>query len=155
MPYEERTVIAADLFAAFGPEVRRRLQPFVADPVVEHLWPLAVRALRETRNLGRAISQSRHQLEGEWGLSTWELPLSELCRQEVFRWFLAHILAQLPRFRTIYNTALDEYRRVHRVRSRNHPVPAAVAQRRVAGVALLVLDPRPSAPAAPLRAEAR
>jgi hypothetical protein len=80
-------------------------------------------AIRETHNLGQAISRARHQIEGKWGLSTLEVPLSVVCRSRAFRWFAAHLLGQLPRFRAVYNECLAEYRLVHRIRSRTHPVP--------------------------------
>ena len=40
-----------------------------------------------------------------------------------FAWFTAHLLAQLPRFRTAYNKALATYRCVHKMRNRAHPMP--------------------------------
>jgi hypothetical protein len=46
-----------------------------------------------------------------------------------FHWFVAHLLAQLPRFRKIHNEALVEYRRFHHLRSANHPVPDLAADR--------------------------
>jgi hypothetical protein len=45
-----------------------------------------------------------------------------------FHWFTGHLLTELPRFREIYNRSLLEYRRLHRVRSRNHPAPELAAQ---------------------------
>ncbi len=62
-------------------------------------------------------------LEGEWGLDTLEIPQSQVCALPAFHWFTAHLLAHLPRLREAYNTAVDIYRRVNRVRSANHPVP--------------------------------
>jgi hypothetical protein len=54
---------------------------------------------------------------------TLEVPLSRLCRGEAFQWFAAHLLARLPQFHAVYNEALREYRRLHRVRSLSHPAP--------------------------------
>jgi hypothetical protein len=123
MPHEERRIRDRAIFAAFGPTVRRRIASLIGEPLVDQLWPLAVEASRRTDNLGRALSQARHRLEADWGLSTCELPLSEVCRGEPFLWFVSHLLAHLPRFREIHNASLVEYRRVHRLRSRTHPVP--------------------------------
>lgn len=36
---------------------------------------------------------------------------------------MAHLLAQLPRFREVYNEVVREYRGAHRIRSTAHPVP--------------------------------
>lgn len=122
MPYEERSLLSGETFQSFGREVQRVIAPFVREPLVRELWPLARQVAERTCNLGQIISQARHRLEGEWGLSTCELPLSHLCRGRAFRRFLAHILAHLPRFRDIYNASLTDYRRIHGIRSRTHPV---------------------------------
>jgi hypothetical protein len=123
VPYEERSILSSDLFSSFGSRIRARLSDSIARPVVDSLWPLAQSAASRTGRLGLAVSQARHRLEGEWGLMTCELPLSVVCQGAAFRHFAAHLLAELPRFREAYNESLREYRRVHRLRSRTHPVP--------------------------------
>jgi hypothetical protein len=54
---------------------------------------------------------------------TLEVPLSWVCAGEAFQWFVAHLLARLPQFRVVYNSALREYRGLHHVRSLSHPAP--------------------------------
>jgi hypothetical protein len=122
-PFEDRFLQDRRAFDSFGHRVGDMIRPLVAQPLVESFWPLATAAVSRTNNIGQALSQARHTLEGQWGLSTVELPLSSVCRQEPFRWFVAHLLAELPRFREIHNDSLGEYRRVHRLRSKTHPVP--------------------------------
>lgn len=124
VPHEERRLIDADLFGSFAQRVRATIGPLIGQPLIEQLWLEAVAASRSNRNLGTSISQARHQLEAAWGLKTLELPLSQVCDGDPFRWFVATILAQLPRLQQVYNESLFEYRRVNRVRSRSHPVPA-------------------------------
>lgn len=123
IPHEERKVLDRALFREFGRHAAKTLRPLVPDPVLAQYWPLAVGRSEETDVLGQCLAQARHQLEGAWGLSTWELPQSTVCRFEAFHWFTAHLLAQLPRLWKSYNGGVAEYRRVHRVRSRAHPVP--------------------------------
>ena len=123
MPYEERALLDAATFESFGRRAASTIRPLVAQPLVETWWPRAVSAISETRNLGRAFSQSRHQLERDWGLETLEVPLSTLCGTRAFRWFACHLLIESARLAEVYNEALAEYRRVHRIRSRSHPVP--------------------------------
>jgi hypothetical protein len=77
--------------------------------------------------VGACLAQARHRLEGAWGLSTLEVPESVVCRSEPFGWFAAHLLAQLPRFRSVYNELLGEYRRENRIRSSAHPMPDLAA----------------------------
>ena len=78
-------------------------------------------------NLGRCLSQGRHQVEAAWGLQTLEVPLSEVCETDSFRWFAVYLMVRLPHFRDVYNQSLEEYRRVNRLRSRSHPVPDLAA----------------------------
>src|SRR5206468_4853666 len=56
-----------------------------------------------------------------------EVPVSRLCETEPFAWFVAHLFSQVDRFHKIYNDTVHEYRRVHGLRSRNHPVPDLAA----------------------------
>ena len=122
-PYEERTVLNWELFASFGERVERALRPWLRDPLIQELWPAATRAVHDGRPLGQALALARHRLEMRWGLTNLEVPLAEVCDGEAFRWFTAHVLADLPRFWATHNDALAEYRRRHRLRSHSHPVP--------------------------------
>ena len=67
-------------------------------------------------------------VEADWGVRNLELPLSDLCETDGFRWFACHILAQLPRFRAVHNASLARYRALYHIRSKNHPVAELVRQ---------------------------
>ncbi len=123
IPYEERRIEDRDLFASFDRRVIEQIAPLVADPLIARYWPLVRSRADHTDNLGACLTQARHQLEEFWGLETFEVPQSCVCAGEAFQWFTAYLLARLPEFRAIYNEAVREYRRVHRVRSLSHPVP--------------------------------
>jgi hypothetical protein len=123
IPFARRAIRNRKTFEEFGRAAARWLCPLVDDPLVNSFWPRAVARSRETDNLGACLAQARHQLEGEWGSQTLELPQSQVCRFEAFFWFVAHLLAQLPRFVQTYNAAVVRYRQVHGIRSANHPVP--------------------------------
>ena len=121
--FEERRVADRGVFAAFGRRAAEQIAPLVGDPLVRQYWPMAVGRLHETDNLGACLAQSRHQLEGCWGLRTLEVPKSRICESEAFGWFAAHLLVDLPRFWTTYNEVVGQYRRANRIRSAAHPVP--------------------------------
>jgi hypothetical protein len=123
LPFEGRAIRDRELFAGFGRRAAATIAPLVSEPLVRRFWPMVLERSRHTDNLGACLSQARHQLEGEWGLATLELPQSQVCGLGAFNWFTAHLLAQLPRFRKVYNDALGEYRRAQRVRGANRPVP--------------------------------
>jgi hypothetical protein len=46
-----------------------------------------------------------------------------VCELPEFGWFVAHLLANLPRFWAAYNDALAHYRRAQRIRGHAQPVP--------------------------------
>lgn len=128
-PFEHRDIADRDLFASFGARVQKQLGPLVADPIITKYWPLAVARSRTTNNLGACLSQARHQLEASaWGLQTLEIPQSRVCDLPAMHWFIAHLLAHLPRLWEIYNSALAEYRRQHKTRSAAHPAPDLTAE---------------------------
>lgn len=123
MPYEERSIVDEAVFRSFGRRASEVLAPLVERPMLENFWPLACGRAGESGNLGLSLAQARHVMEGRWGLETLEMPQSRVCAAEPFRWFTAHLLAHLPRFRNEYNAAVAQYRRRHHVRSSAHPFP--------------------------------
>lgn len=123
VPFAGRAIRNRELFESFGRRAGQWLRPLVPDPLLTTFWPMVVARSRETDNLGECLAQARHQLEGEWGIETLELPQSRVCQLESFQWFVAHVLDQLPRFAEVYNQAVADYRRLHGIRGANHPVP--------------------------------
>ncbi len=79
-------------------------------------------------NLGDCLAQARHQWEGRWGSTTLEVPVSRVCRTPSFRWFLVHLLLELPRLREVYNRVVHAYRRANHIRNTAHPVPDLAAE---------------------------
>lgn len=128
VPFEECHLLAPELFASFGERAAELVRPFSPDPLVAQLWPLAEQAARRTQHVQQCLAEARHRIEHAWGLDTLELPLSEVCGQPAFRCFMSHLLVHAGRFRDVHNDALNEYRRVNRVRSRTHPVPELARQ---------------------------
>jgi hypothetical protein len=127
VPFEERSIQNVELFASFGERATAAIRNLVPRPLVESWWPSVVELADGRRNLGQVIAQARHELEAQWGLHTLEIPQSSVCRLEAFGWFVAHMVARPDRTQEIYNTALADYRRANRIRSRSHPVPNLAA----------------------------
>jgi hypothetical protein len=123
IPYEERQVVDEAEFADFGRRVAEQMAALVPRPLIADYWPMVLERRRQTDRLGYCLAQARHQLEGRWGLRTLEVPQSWVCESQPFRWFVVHLLAEAERFREVYNQAVGEYRRAHRIRSASHPVP--------------------------------
>ena len=123
IPWEERGVVDSAMFESFGRRAAETIRLFVAQPMIESMWPKIVAATKRTGRIGLGIAQARHALEGEWGLDTLELPQSRVCDTPEFRRFAWHLLAELPRFVEIHNRTLVEYRLQENIRSTHHPVP--------------------------------
>ncbi|MCL6503307.1 MAG: hypothetical protein K6T86_11520 [Pirellulales bacterium] len=123
VPFEERRIVDHAAFAAFGTRVQDLIAALVPDPCVRSFWPMVQAAARRTDRLGLSLAQARHQWEQRWGLETLELPLSQACLLPAFTWFVAGLLLDHEAFQRSYNEAVLDYRRAHRIRSQNHPVP--------------------------------
>jgi len=123
IPYEERRIEDRALFDSFGRRVEEQIAHLIQHPVIEKYWPIAIRQSQESDLLGACIARARHLIEAQWGLITLEVPQSWVCTLDSFHWFVAHLLARLPRFSAVYNEAVREYRRWYRIRSASHPVP--------------------------------
>ena len=87
------------------------------------MWPLVLERNPAQTNLGLRMAQGRHAYEQSWHNETLELPQSAVCQLPEFAWFVAHVLAHLPRFWAAHNDALAAYRRAHHLRNRAQPVP--------------------------------
>jgi len=128
VPFEDLAVQEEGLFSTFADRVRQVSGDALAGALIDDFWPRVLGRRGEARTAGLRFSLARHELEASWGVSNLEVPLSTLCRTDGFLWFVSHLLAQLPRYQQIHNSALAEYRAAHRIRSRNHPVAALERQ---------------------------
>ena len=121
-PFEDRKIVDVERVASFADRVARRVSSFVERPLIRKLWQPIRDICRHTTCLGQTVAQARHTYEHALGFRTLEVPLSHVCQGESFLWFASHLLAHLPRLWDVYNSALGDYRKVNRIRSRTHPV---------------------------------
>jgi hypothetical protein len=124
VPFEDQAVQDEELFSTFADRVRQTAGRALAAPLLDQFWPRVLGRRGEVPTAGLRFALARRELEAARGVSNLEVPLSAVCQTDGFFWFVSHLLAELPRYRQIHNTALDEYRVAHRIRSRNHPVAA-------------------------------
>jgi hypothetical protein len=127
IPFEERRILDRRTFADFGRRAAEQIAPLVPDPIVRRWWPSVVARSLPSDRLGACLAQARHQLEGEFGLDTLEVPQSRICRTWAFARFTAMLLAELPTLSRVYNEAVREYRRLHHIRNAAHPFPDLAA----------------------------
>lgn len=123
VPFEQRWIEDRAAFDSFDQRLSEVLRGVVNTPAVVPLWQHARRAADRCQNVGCALAQARHALEGELGLQTLELPMGVVCRTLSFSAFVLSLLIDLPRLHSCYNDSLYAYRRAHGVRSHAHPVP--------------------------------
>jgi hypothetical protein len=120
-PYEIRAVHDPDLFGSFVERAAPACANWGFEPLLPRVWRDVIDSPAAT--IGEKFAGVRRKWERDWGCQNLELPVSRLCRTEAFRWFVQHVLGDLPRFRDVYNAALEQYRRQNGLRSRNHPAP--------------------------------
>lgn len=120
VPWEEYTVHNESLFADL-PSRLGLFWPF--EPVLQEFWSLVVHQRKRTAQLGERFAGARRELERQWDGASLEVPVSHLCRTRAFALLVGSIVADLPRWHGLYNQIVQEYRRRHRLRSSQHPVP--------------------------------
>jgi hypothetical protein len=123
-PFEDSPVLDDARFEAFAESVVATSGDLLADPVLTEFWPRVLARRHDARTHGLRFALARRELEGKWGVANLEVPMSSVCQSDGFLWFVAHILAQLPRYCDVHNATLAEYRLAHGIRSKNHPVAA-------------------------------
>jgi hypothetical protein len=122
VPYEMRSIADRKTVASFGQRLASSIRDVVEAPLIDRLWPEVVSAT-ERLSLPASIAAGRHRIEQKHGIENLELPVGRMATTESFAMFFERIAVEAPRFVEIYNRAIVDYRRVHRIRSRSHPVP--------------------------------
>ena len=122
-PWEERPLPNAELFASFGERCREQLRPWGIDPLAAGQdWGAS-----PERGVVDRLVQLRARFERSVGVRNLELKVSDLADTQCFRRFLIGGLRDAEVLLAAYNSALTDYRTLHRIRSRSHPVPALEA----------------------------
>lgn len=127
IPLEQRPLVDTTVWDSFGERVYEKIAPLVPNPLARAWWSEVAGRAGQASSLGLCLARARHLQEFSWhpdcrehGL---ELPQSRVCQLPAFRWFAAHVLAQLPRFLSAHNESLADYRALHRLRNHAQPVP--------------------------------
>jgi hypothetical protein len=81
------------------------------------------RSLGDSASLGAVLAAGRHQLEQEVGLKTLEVPVSLVSQTDAFARFATSIVNRQAEFNVSYNGRVKQYRSLHGIRSKAHPVP--------------------------------
>ncbi|NBO93191.1 MAG: hypothetical protein EBV06_12910 [Planctomycetia bacterium] len=118
-PWEERQVLEPHTFATFPERLAQAMARWHIAPLGVKLW----QHLPKTGTLGERLAAGRRALERNWDCHNLEVPLGRVCDTPSFAEFVRLIFRDAPRFVTAYNAAVADYRRRHRIKSRNHPVP--------------------------------
>ena len=130
VPFENRKIEDLDFFHSFPKRVAGVISPLVEQPLAHAVWKqldsVKDRIARQSL-LGQAIAMGRHRLEGEYGLATLEVPVSQIATSDCFTVFAKSILTDMQRFQSAYNGSIAEYRKIHKIRSNAHPVPELIA----------------------------
>lgn len=125
VPFEERGVIDSDMVVSFPHRLAEATASWPFAPLFREIWPGVLH--HPSPLWGERIASARRTAERANGVHTAELPVSRLCGTTAFARFALAVLGDLPRWNAVYNGCLAAYRRRHRIRSRNHPVPELTA----------------------------
>jgi hypothetical protein len=106
-PYEVRPLYDVELFVTVVERGRALTEHWGYEPLLLQIWP---RKLPAAGRLADVLTRLRQQQERLWGCCNHELPVSRLAQTEAFQRFARHLLADLPRFRRIYNNVLRRLR---------------------------------------------
>ncbi len=120
IPFEEWAVRDEALFASLPDRAR---EDWGFTPLLADLWAEALARAPHTPMMADRLTAARRAVERRWGCHNLEVPVHGVSRTGAFAWFVADLLADLPRFHAAHNDCLRDYRRAHGLRSRNHPVP--------------------------------
>ena len=120
VPYEDRIVIDPDLFDAALYRFQQLWRVYGYEPLAGWAWS---DTLYRRGTIGERFSATRRFCERGWGCDNLQLAVSRLSQTDAFARFARHILADLPRFREVYNAAIRAFRDANRIRSDNHPAP--------------------------------
>jgi hypothetical protein len=122
VPYEDRTVNDAAMFASFADRAAPLWANWGYRPLLTSAWPYTDPHSRQF-SIGDRFFFPRLAFECDWGCDNTEVFVSALALTEGFARFATHILGDLPRFREVYNAAIRAYREANGIRSANHPAP--------------------------------
>ena len=134
--WEEAPLRDGSLFRSFADRVSAALACWPIKPLLSDIWSAAVVQLPDVGHasslpaprLFDLLTLVRREAERRLGLNNIELPISQLCETEAFAWFACSLLSDPQRTHALYNEVVAEYRHVHRIRNRQHPVPDLAAR---------------------------
>ncbi|HEX3358397.1 MAG TPA: hypothetical protein VHS31_15595 [Tepidisphaeraceae bacterium] len=91
------------------------------------LVPAIIASLRagadESRTLSEALMQANHDLDLSLGLETLAKLVSPMLVEEPYLAFVHHLMSDARTFAGVYNSALADYRRLHKTKSPSRPMP--------------------------------
>jgi hypothetical protein len=135
VPYQDSFVRDEELFRTFAERGASFTANWGYEPLLAKAWG-CVRAYPLSKpvpgawcdeecstTVSERFTHLRRSYEGDWGCNNLELTVHELAWTAAFARFVGHILADLPRFQQVYNSAAHRYRCENGIRSANHPVP--------------------------------
>lgn len=123
VPWENCYLQDIQAWKSFPNRVLDVLPKMQGVPMIERLWDYTLADARPGERIGYLLSRARHRTEHELGLRTLEIPLSSLVSTPEFVRFSLHLLYELPKLHEIYNSELQQYRKLHRIRNHAQPLP--------------------------------
>ena len=128
IPYEDLRVQEDGLLASFADRVLEVLGHTVSHPVLEDYWPRVLARRGDSDLVGEPLLARPPRRRGFLGHFQLRGSPEQHLPDRWFRLVCMPSARHLPRYLQIHNQALAEYRLMHGIRSRNHPVAALATQ---------------------------
>lgn len=127
VPLEAAPLPSEEAWGVFCTRVRGHLGTLAVPGILERFETfvaLATRARAGATTLAEFLTGARRAYEGHSSPPGYvEVAVSQLSDTDEFNAFALHLMQDPLGFRTRYNASLEEYRRVHRLRSAANPFP--------------------------------
>jgi hypothetical protein len=94
----------------------------LASPLIEQRRNELQHWIATNENIGDAFSKFRHRIEMDNGVFNLDVPISHLCKESAFGFFVLHCARNAESLWTSYNTCRDTYRARHGIRNQGQPV---------------------------------
>lgn len=84
---------------------------------------MVIELFKEIQHFSDLFTAARHAYLQRFNISNLEIPVSLICETESFLKFFLHITKDIRNFVRIYNSTLEEYRKLKKISSKANPLP--------------------------------
>ena len=127
LPWERSFIDGSVAWEEFGKDLQGCLGSLgIEGALFEAMLPALIAGTQAGRPVGEVIAGARHAIERKHGLEHEELPFSVLTTSEAWKLFVGELLSRIAEVQRSYRQILGDYRRMHRIKNPQRPIPDLV-----------------------------